>query len=172
MAAIILIPALACWATLAMGSARKALLWVYLPATASAAAVLRSPPASSAPDQFCRMPPILPLGIALMSRGRGNGAGVDGSVGVAVSPSAPDFQRRSAPNLGKRRLDATVLAGLRGVAAAQHQHRGWRPDVRCGGFDNGASLHGRASCSSSRKAMRCASNSSRASSRCWLWSRD
>lgn len=32
MAAIILIPALACWAVLAMGSARKALLWVYLPA--------------------------------------------------------------------------------------------------------------------------------------------
>jgi len=32
MAAIILIPALACWAVLALGSARKALLYVYLPA--------------------------------------------------------------------------------------------------------------------------------------------
>jgi len=31
MTAIILIPALACWAVLAMGSARKALLWVYFP---------------------------------------------------------------------------------------------------------------------------------------------
>ena len=65
MAAIILIPALACWAVLAMGSARKALLWVYLPALLLLPQyyVLRLP----------HLPPIgfadaaiLPLGIALV----------------------------------------------------------------------------------------------------------
>jgi hypothetical protein len=65
MAAIILIPALACWAVLAMGSARNALLWVYLPALLLLPQyyVLRLP----------HLPPIgfadaaiLPLGIALM----------------------------------------------------------------------------------------------------------
>jgi hypothetical protein len=65
MAAIILIPALACWAVLAMGSARKALLWVYLPALLLLPQyyILRLP----------HLPPItfadaaiLPLGIALV----------------------------------------------------------------------------------------------------------
>jgi hypothetical protein len=64
MAAIILIPALVCWAVLAMGSARKALLWVYLPALLLLPQyyVLRLP----------HLPPItfadaaiLPLGVAL-----------------------------------------------------------------------------------------------------------
>ncbi len=68
MAAIILIPALACWAVLAMGSARKALLWVYLPALLLLPQyyVLRLP----------HLPPIgfadaaiLPLGIALVFKG-------------------------------------------------------------------------------------------------------
>jgi hypothetical protein len=65
MTAIILIPALVCWAVLAMGSARKALLWVYLPALLLLPQyyVLRLP----------HLPPItfadaaiLPLGIALV----------------------------------------------------------------------------------------------------------
>jgi hypothetical protein len=65
MAAIILIPALVCWAVLAMGSARKALLCVYLPALLLLPQyyVLRLP----------HLPPIgfadaaiLPLGIALV----------------------------------------------------------------------------------------------------------
>jgi hypothetical protein len=65
MAAIILIPALACWAVLAMGSPRKALLYVYLPALLLLPQyyVLRLP----------HLPPvgfadaaILPLGIALV----------------------------------------------------------------------------------------------------------
>jgi hypothetical protein len=68
MAAIILIPALACWATLAMGSARKALLWVYLPALLLLPQyyVLRLPhlPPISFADAA-----ILPLGIALMFKG-------------------------------------------------------------------------------------------------------
>ena len=65
MAAIILVPALACWAVLAMGSARKALLWVYLPALLLLPQyyVLRLPhlPPISFADAA-----ILPLGIALM----------------------------------------------------------------------------------------------------------
>jgi hypothetical protein len=65
MAAIILIPALVCWAVLAMGSERKALLWVYLPALLLLPQyyILRLP----------HLPPItfadaaiLPLGIALV----------------------------------------------------------------------------------------------------------
>jgi hypothetical protein len=67
MAAIILIPALACWAVLAMGSARKALLWVYLPALLLLPQyyVLRLPhlPPISFADAA-----ILPLGIALVLR--------------------------------------------------------------------------------------------------------
>lgn len=68
MAVIILVPALACWAVLAMSSARKALLWVYLPALLLLPQyyVLRLP----------HLPPIgfadaaiLPLGIALMFKG-------------------------------------------------------------------------------------------------------
>lgn len=67
MAAIILIPALVCWAVLAVGSARKALLWVYLPALLLLPQyyILRLP----------HLPPItfadaaiLPLGVALVFR--------------------------------------------------------------------------------------------------------
>ena len=65
MAAIILIPALACWAVLAMGSARKALLWVYLPALLLLPQyyILRLPhlPPISFADAA-----ILPLGIAMV----------------------------------------------------------------------------------------------------------
>jgi O-antigen ligase/polysaccharide polymerase Wzy-like membrane protein len=68
MAAIILVPALACWAVLAMGSARKALLWVYLPALLLLPQyyVLRLPhlPPISFADAA-----ILPLGIALVFKG-------------------------------------------------------------------------------------------------------
>jgi hypothetical protein len=65
MAAIILIPALACWAVLAMGSARKALLTVYLPVLLLLPQyyVLRLPhlPPISFADAA-----ILPLGIVLL----------------------------------------------------------------------------------------------------------
>lgn len=68
MAAIILIPALACWAVLAMGSARKALLWVYLPTLLLLPQyyVLRLPhlPPISFADAA-----ILPLGVALVFKG-------------------------------------------------------------------------------------------------------
>jgi O-Antigen ligase len=68
MAAIILVPALACWAVLAMGSARKALLWVYLPTLLLLPQyyVLRLPhlPPISFADAA-----ILPLGIALIFNG-------------------------------------------------------------------------------------------------------
>jgi len=65
MAAIILIPALVCWAVLAMGSARKALLWVYLPALLLlpqyyALRLPHLPPITFADAA------ILPLGIALV----------------------------------------------------------------------------------------------------------
>ena len=73
MAAIILIPALACWVVLVWGSARKALLYVYLPALLLVPQyyVFRLPhlPPLSAADAA-----VLPLGIALaftaMRRGR------------------------------------------------------------------------------------------------------
>jgi O-antigen ligase len=68
MAAIILIPALACWAVLALGSARKALLSVYLPALLLLPQyyILRLPhlPPISFADAA-----ILPLGIALVFGG-------------------------------------------------------------------------------------------------------
>jgi O-antigen ligase len=64
MAAIILIPAVACWAVLAWGSARKALLYVYLPALLLLPQyyVFRLPhlPPLSSADAA-----VLPLGIAL-----------------------------------------------------------------------------------------------------------
>ncbi len=68
MAAIILIPAFACWAILAWGSARKALLYVYLPALLLVPQyyVFRLPhlPPLSAADAA-----VLPLGIALAFHG-------------------------------------------------------------------------------------------------------
>jgi hypothetical protein len=68
MAAIILIPALACWAVLAWGSPRKALLYVYLPAVLLLPQyyVFRLPhlPPLTAADTA-----VLPLGIALALTG-------------------------------------------------------------------------------------------------------
>jgi O-antigen ligase len=68
MAAIILIPAVVCWAVMALGSARKALLYVYLPALLLVPQyyVFRLPhlPPLSAADAA-----VLPLGIALAVTG-------------------------------------------------------------------------------------------------------
>ena len=68
MAAIILIPAVACWAVLAWGSARKALLYIYLPALLLLPQyyVFRLPhlPPLTAADAA-----VLPLGIALAFTG-------------------------------------------------------------------------------------------------------
>jgi len=65
MAAIILIPALACWAVLAMGSARKALLWVYLPALLLLPQYYVLRPPHLPPIGFADAA-ILPLGISLV----------------------------------------------------------------------------------------------------------
>ena len=84
MAAIILIPAFACWAILAWGSARKALLYVYLPALLLVPQyyVFRLPhlPPLSAADAA-----VLPLGIALaFTWDAALAPGLDGLVGTAL----------------------------------------------------------------------------------------
>ncbi len=68
MAAIILIPAVACWAVLALGSARKALLYVYLPALLLLPQyyVFRLP---HLPPLTFADAAVLPLGIALAFTG-------------------------------------------------------------------------------------------------------
>jgi len=127
MAAIILIPAAVCWAVLALGSARKALLYVYLPALLLLPQyyVLRLqhlPPLTFADAA------ILPLGVALAFKGmrRWRLAWMD--LWVLLFAVCASLSEALSTELANGDC-AAVLTQLRSFAKAQYQHRQWSVDV-------------------------------------------
>ena len=121
MAAIILIPALACWAVLASGSARKALLYVYLPALLLLPQyyVFRVP---HLPPLTFADAAILPLGIALAFTGmrRWRLAWMD--LWVLLFAVCAGLSEALSTELANGDWIPAVLARIRPVAKAQHQH--------------------------------------------------
>ncbi len=141
MAAIILIPALACWAVLAMGSARKALLWVYMPALLLLPQyyIFRLP---HVPPITFADAAILPLGIALVFKEmrRWRWAWMD--LWVLLFAASAGLSEALSTELANGDWTQLFSAELRGVAAARYSNRQRLHDVRCGRFEHGASLHG------------------------------
>ena len=142
MAAIILIPAVVCWAVMAMGSARKALLYVYLPALLLVPQyyVFRLPhlPPLSFADAA-----ILPLGIALAVTGmrRWRLAWMD--LWVLLFAVCAGLSEALSTELANGDWMRLLLARICAVEKNQHQpgYGGLMFVARC--FDDGPALHAR-----------------------------